>query len=73
MPSICAARQIKPQRDTVEGRGGRLRHISARNPRSFIPRVDEKFVGRQALTFATLEVLSGKCQIGSQGVRHTLR
>jgi hypothetical protein len=71
MPSISAARQIKPQTSTAEGRVELLLYLSARIPGSFIPQVEEKSVAGQALATLTLELLSGKRQIRSQGLRHT--
>jgi hypothetical protein len=73
MPSIFAARQIKPRIYTAEGVRALLRYISARFSKDLIPQGEEKSLRGQALALATLERLSGMCRISPQGLRHTLR
>jgi hypothetical protein len=63
MPSISAARQIKPQIYTAAGRCGLLRYISVRFPRGFIPQVDQRSLRGQALTFPTLNFCPARARL----------
>jgi hypothetical protein len=69
---FSAVSQFISQIDTAEGSGCALRYVAAQFLKDFVPQVEEKCLRGKAPMLATSGVFSGECQIGLQGLRHTL-